>query len=291
MARLLYLFSDFLWLLLCIVGYRRKIIERNLHRSFPTLSQSEVRRLRCNFYHRLADYFVETLRLQWISDRRMQQIMRFENIEIIDQLLAKGKSIVVYFSHSFNWEWAPSVTLWSRYGNDPKVKFCQVYRPLKNRFADRWFKHLRHRFGSVSLPKRTTLRSLVKMSRIEGCQTVTGFMSDQKPSHGDPIFELMFLGRPTLVITGTETLARKLGQAVVFWDIKRLRRGHYSINTKLITEDPSTMPEHAITRKYFELLEASIKRDPANWLWSHNRWHRFATHPAEGTLLSGTPTT
>ncbi len=285
MARLLYLFADILWLLLCLVRYRRKVIDSNLHRAYPQLSKREVSRLRRTFYHRLADYFVETMRLMWISDRRMRKIMVFENTEIIDNLLSKGKSVVVYFSHTFNWEWAPSVTLWSKYSNDPKVKFCQVYRPLKNHLADKWFKHLRHRFGSISLPKRTTLRSLVRFTRREECLTVTGFMSDQKPSHGDPVFEVNFMGRPTLVITGTETLARKLDQAVVYWDIKRIRRGHYAIHTKLIAENPAELPEHAITRTYYTLLEETINRDPANWLWSHNRWKRFSSHPTEGSLL------
>ena len=287
MAQLLYLFSDILWVILCLSAYRHKVIEGNLHRAFPTLSKPNIRRLRRKFYHRLADYFFETMRLQWISDKRMREVMQFENTEVIDDLLSKGKSVVVYFSHSFNWEWAPSVTLWSNYAHDPKVKFCQVYRPLKNRLIDKWFKYLRSRFGSISLPKRTTLRSLVRMVRLDGYQTVTGFMSDQKPSHGDPVFELMFLGRPTLVITGTETFARKLNQAVVYWDIKRLKRGRYSIYTRLITEDANSMPEFAITRQYFSLLEQTIKRDPANWLWSHNRWKRFSTHPAEGEILKG----
>ncbi len=40
------------------------------------------------------------------------------------------------------------------------------------------------------------LRELIRLRR-DGMLNVTGFMSDQKPSHGDPALPLMFLNRPT----------------------------------------------------------------------------------------------
>ena len=34
------------------------------------------------------------------------------------------------------------------------------------------------------------------------------------------------------------------------------------------------MKEFEITDIYFQMLEASIRRDPACYLWTHNRWKR-----------------
>ena len=34
------------------------------------------------------------------------------------------------------------------------------------------------------------------------------------------------------------------------------------------------MPEFAITNAYFSMLQETICRAPAYWLWSHNRWKR-----------------
>lgn len=272
---MLYGFSDILYVLMCLVGYRRHVITENLSHAFPQMGFLEIGRTRRRFYRRLTDYFVETIKLSHISDRSMRRHMRFENPELIDGLLARGRSVAVYFSHSFNWEWAPSVTLWSRYAHDPKVAFCQVYRPLSNDVADSWFLKLRSRFGARSIAKSHVMRALMTITRREGRLTVTGFMADQRPSHQDPIFSVDFLGRPTLVITGTETLARRLGQACVYWDISRLKRGRYSITTRMIAERPDELPEHEVTRRYFNMLEATIRRDPPNWLWSHKRWRRY----------------
>lgn len=69
-----------------------------------------------------------------------------------------------------------------------------------------------------------TLRHLLQL-RKDGQLSLTGFMSDQKPSHGDPEHIIEFLGQRTRVITGTESLARRLGMAAVYWDLTKKGRG------------------------------------------------------------------
>ena len=136
-----------------IVRYRRRLVARNLAESFPEKTPQELRRIEKQFYRNLADYAVETLKLAHISDAEMRRRMTFDGVGIIDESLARGRSVTVYFSHCFNWEWAPSVTLWSRYADNSRVAFCQIYRPLRSRFSDAWFLTLRSRFGSRSLAK------------------------------------------------------------------------------------------------------------------------------------------
>jgi KDO2-lipid IV(A) lauroyltransferase len=97
-------------------------------------------------------------------------------------------------------------------------------------------------------------------------------MSDQKPSHGDTVHVVNFLNRPTAVITGTETLARRLRMAVVYLDMTKISRGHYNITVNVMADDAALTQPFFITDKYFKLLENTIKRDPSIWLWTHNRW-------------------
>ena len=67
---------------------------------------------------------------------------------------------------------------------------------------------------------------------------------------------------------------RKMNNAVFYVDMQRPRRGYYVVDFQLITRQPAQMEEFAITRRFFEMLEASIRRDPRYYLWSHNRWKR-----------------
>ena len=34
------------------------------------------------------------------------------------------------------------------------------------------------------------------------------------------------------------------------------------------------MPPDEITRRFFKMLEDTIRREPAYYLWTHNRWKR-----------------
>lgn len=268
----LYVLSDCIYVLLYyVVRYRRRLTARNLADCFGDLSEHERKAIARRFYRNFADYIVETVKLAHISDAEMRQRFTFSGVEIIDELMKSGRSVVAYFSHCGNWEWAPSVTLWSSMKAGTEAEFCQVYRPLRNESFDRLMLWLRGRFGSVSYPKRTVLRDLLKLKN-NNIPSVTGFMSDQKPSHGDAVHEVTFFGRNTRVITGTETLARRLGMAAVYWDISKPSRGHYHIDVRLMSDNAADTPQYMLTDSYFKLLEETIRRHPDIWLWTHNRW-------------------
>ncbi|MDE6854102.1 MAG: lysophospholipid acyltransferase family protein [Muribaculaceae bacterium] len=268
----LYVIADVLYFLIYhVVRYRRALVHRNLAACFPNLSEADRRCVERRFYHNFADYVVETVKLLHISDAEMKRRMTFENFELIDRLVAEGRSVVVYFSHTGNWEWAPSMTLRSARRPGDGVEYCQVYRPLRNRTFDRLMLGLRSRFGSLSFAKSAVLRDLIRMKK-DGVVSVTGFMSDQKPSHGDPTVVTTFLGRPTAFISGTETLARKLGYAVVYWDTEKLSRGRYRLTCRLMAENAADCEPHRLTLMYASLLQNTILRNPAIWLWTHNRW-------------------
>ena len=62
--KILYLFSDFLYLLLYYFpGYRRDVVRTNLKNSFPEKSELEIKIIERGFYRHLADLFVESLKL------------------------------------------------------------------------------------------------------------------------------------------------------------------------------------------------------------------------------------
>lgn len=279
----LYVISDGVALLLRhVVRYRRKVVRKNLAESFPDKSAAELRDIERRFYRNFADYIFETVKLLHISDKEMSRRMVFENIELVDRLLGEGRSIAVYFSHCGNWEWAPSITLHTAFPPDHGAVYGQVYRPLRNRWFDAMMLRIRSRFGSHSYPKKTVLRDLIKEKRT-GLPAMVGFMSDQKPSHGDTIHVVSFLNHPTAVITGTETLARRLDMAAIYWDMEKVSRGHYKITNRLISDRLADEPQYSITDRYAAMLEKTIMRDPAVWLWSHKRWKHKVTFADDET--------
>lgn len=268
----LYVLSDCLYALLYhVVGYRRKIVRKNLTESFPDKSENEIKKIERDFYRHFTDYFVETIKLLHISDEEVRRRFRFENVDLIDNAFDEGRSVIIYASHYGNWEWLPSITLWTRHKPEVDAIFAQVYRPLKNGWSDRFFLNLRGRFGSRCFAKNSVFRDLVRLRRA-GKPVITGFISDQHPNHNDEHHVISFLNHPTAVITGGEVIIRKLDYKALIFDLEKERRGHYKCTIRKICDDASTMPEGAITDAYARNLEQRILGAPAYWLWTHNRW-------------------
>lgn len=265
-----YLLSDLLCVIIYrLVGYRIKVVRKNLRESFPEKSEQELRRVECQFYHWFCDYLAETVKLSTISRRQMRRRMVFKGTEQVDALLEQGRSCAIYLGHYCNWEWVTSLPLWV----SPKGQCGQIYHPLENKWFDRMSLRFRQRLGAVCIPMAETLRRLLQY-REEGQPVVIGYISDQVPFWNNIHHWCQFLEQDTPVLTGTERLARKLNHAVFYLDMKRPRRGYYEGEIKLICQNPKETKDYQITDAYFQMLEQTIRRSPENWLWTHNRWKR-----------------
>ena len=266
----LYILSDALFhLLYHLLRYRRRIVHKNLVESFPEKSEAEIRQVERGFYHFFCDYIVESLKMMTISPEEMKRRMVFKGIEQFDEVVEAGGSCALYLGHYCNWEWVSSVPLWVT----PKAKCGQIYHPIENPEFDRLFLKQRGRMGAVSIPMNDTLREILRY-RSEHQPVIIGYISDQVPHWRNIHHWCDFLHHDTPVLTGTERIVRKVNHAVFYLEMTRLRRGYYEGEIKLITREPQSLPEYEITTRYFQMLEASIRRRPEFWLWSHNRWKR-----------------
>ena len=268
--RVLYVISGGLYLLLYrIVGYRRKVVKKNLTGSFPEKSEEKLRKIEQGFYHFFCDYLVETVKLMTISQEEMKRRIKFRGAELIDEIIESGQSVTLYVGHYCNWEWASSIPLWI----NPSTWGGQVYHPLENKVFDKLFLTIRERMGAHCIAMQDTLREIMKHKR-ENQPIVMGYISDQKPLWVNIHHWVDFLHHDTPVLTGAERIARKMNHAVLYVDILRVRRGYYEAEFKCITREPQKLKEYELTDIYFEMLEKSIRRAPEFWLWSHNRWSR-----------------
>ena len=257
--RLLYVLSDCLFVLIYyVIGYRKKVVRENL--------ASKVER---GFYHFFCDYLVESLKMMTISSEQQKKRMQFEGVELIEQCVKEGQSVAMYLGHYCNWEWVSSFPLWLT----EKVQCGQIYHPIENKDFDRLFLRSRQRQGALCIPMQDTLRKILEFRRA-GQPIVVGYIADQKPHWVNIHHWVDFLHHDTPVLTGTERIVRKVNHAVVYLDMQRVRRGYYKGVLHLITREPGKLAEFELTDIYYCYLEASIRRAPEFWLWSHKRWAR-----------------
>lgn len=268
--KVLYWFSDCLYFLIYYcVGYRKKLVRKNLTESFPDKTTGEIVEIEKNFYAFFCDYIVETIKLLTISKKNMQNRMRFEGMDELNAYLAEGKSCCLYLGHYCNWEWISSIPMYLPEG----VIGGQIYHVLENEVFDRLFLRVRSRFEAVNIPMEKTLRKIATY-RKEGKSMVIGFISDQVPIWNSIHHWLEFLHHDTPVLTGAERIARQADFVAFYCSITRSGRGYYVCRFKKLTDCPRELPEFGLTELYFRELEKDIVRVPQYWLWTHNRWKR-----------------
>ncbi len=266
--RVLYVFSDFFYLIIYyIVGYRKKIARKNIEKSFPEKSKKELRRIERRFFRYFCDLFVETFYEMHMSEKEVLRRMDLGDIDLIMEQYAKGKSIMLMSAHYGNWEWASAFAL-----KLPKdMQIYNVYKRLNNKKFDNFMLEIRSKFKGQSVEIHNLLRTMVNL-RKEGRISVFGMISDQSPWVGNINHWNTFLNQDTPVITGTEQLAKKFDYPVFYIHIHRVKRGYYKFEYIPVSLEPTLTSEFEISNKYMEILEKKIQAAPEYWLWTHNRW-------------------
>ncbi|MBP5456962.1 MAG: lysophospholipid acyltransferase family protein [Paludibacteraceae bacterium] len=262
----MYAISDVIYFLVYhVVRYRRKVVRTNLTNSFPEKSLEEIRRIEKEYYSHFSDLFFETVKLMHISDEEIKKRMHFSNPELMYDI-CQNNSAVVLLGHYGNWEWIPSIFI------DAKGFIAgELYRPMKNKYFDGFFLKLRSRFGTFNIPKNDALKAVFEFKR-EKKNFAMGFIADQTPSKSNLHYWTNFLNQDTPFLNGPERIARKNGFAVIYFDVAKVKRGHYTCDLVLLTENAKDTKENEITDQYVALFEKTLRRNPAYWLWSHKRW-------------------
>jgi KDO2-lipid IV(A) lauroyltransferase len=272
----LYFISDgAAFLLYHVIKYRRDTVLNNLAIAFPEKTPAERKKIAKKFYCYFTDTFIETLK--FISISKKQLLKRSTgSFDIINEMIDKGYNINLMAGHQFNWEYANLL-----YAINLKIPFVGVYMPIKNKIFSRIFFDFRERYGTI-LISATDFKN--KMHDVFKSQYMLALAADQNPGVASSGYWINFFGRPTPFVTGPEKGAVKNDAAVVFVGFKKIKRGYYQFETTLLSEKSAHLAEGVLTMRYRDILEKTIRQDPANYLWSHRRF-KFEWKPEYGPVL------
>ncbi|HLV42019.1 MAG TPA: lysophospholipid acyltransferase family protein [Brumimicrobium sp.] len=264
--RVMYLFTDFFYLLIItVIPYRRKVVRDNIENSFPNKSTKEKRAIERKFYRHLTDLLAEGAKNLSISKKQLLKRFQVENPEIMEQLYAQGKSVLLVSGHYNNWEWL--ITGQNLLFSHQAVG---IGMPLSNGFWDKKLNGRRSRFGMKVIHSKIVHDFFDKNME----RTSTLVLADQSPGDSNKCYWMDFLNQKSGIVFGPEMLANKYNQAVVYFSIHKVKRGHYSMRLKEITSAPHKLNYGEITEQFVHLLEETINQAPQYWIWSHKRWKR-----------------
>ena len=273
---ILYAISDFAAFILGrVVKYRRDIIWGNLQIAFPEKTEAERKKIARKFYQYFTDTFIETLKMISISKKQLLK-RNTTDYEMLDELVAKGYNINILAGHQFNWEYGSLL-----YSQHFKIPMVAVYTPISNKIFSRIFLDFRTQYGAVFI---SAAEFKEKRHDVFKKQYIMALGADQNPGDPSAAYWVEFFGRPTPFVTGPEKGAIKYNAAVVYFGFKKIKRGYYHFEAKLIAERGAETKPGEITCLYKDALENAIKTDPPNYLWSHRRF-KFEWQPEYGKIL------
>ena len=261
---ILYLISDVLYIIIYkIFGYRKKVVETNLNKSFPEKKHKEIKEITKKYYRHLCDIIMEGIKGFSISEKELRKRLVIKNPEISNKFADQRKSIILVGGHYNNWEiYAQAFAMYSKH------TCIGIYKTLSNSFMNNKLNKSRSRYGMNLISMKNTIRSFEEGDEIKAII----FGADQNPANPKKSYWLNFLNQDTAVLFGTEKYAKKYNWPVIFVNINKTKRGYYEVDLSLITKNPIKEKHGKITEDFTKMLEKNIINQPEYWLWSHKRW-------------------
>jgi len=262
--RVMYLLSDLLYVLVYrVLGYRKKVVTRNLRNSFPEKSAAEIDEIRRGYYRYFCDLTLEIIKTLTIPRTALHKHFVVGDLTAIEHLHKENRSFILVLGHLGNWELTGAF-----FCQLPLHQLYVIYHPLASKHFDQLFYRMRTRSGIKLYPMKETFKGMVE-NREE--LTATAFIADQTPSPYNAHW-MTFLNQDTPVFRGAENIAKKLDYPVVYISVIREKRGLYRLQAEMLAEHPNEHPENEITEMHTRRLERDIIDHPETWLWSHRRW-------------------
>ncbi|MFD1553948.1 hypothetical protein DNU06_13915 [Putridiphycobacter roseus] len=264
---LLYLlFKPVFWVLYYVVGYRKKVVEKNIAQSLPEKTLSERKQIIRDFYLFLTQLLAESIKNLSISKKNLTKRLTVKNPELMEKLYQEGKSVIFLSAHYNNWEFlitAQNIIF--------PHQAIGIGTPLSNSFFNTKINKRRARFG-MAIANANDYKAI--LSAHSKTPTATLMLGDQAPNHVENSYWTEFLHQKTPFFFGAEIMANQNQSAVVYGTLQKVKKGYYQLELKLITASPNDEKYGMITQEYADLLAQDIQHEPSKWLWSHKRWKR-----------------
>ena len=148
------------------------------------------------------------------------------------------------------------------------INLAAIYRPLNNKFLNPLMEKIRKKYICKNQIKKG-IAGTKEILKYFKKGTSIALMIDQRVSEG---IRCDFFNKQALTTTIPAQFVKKFNCKIVPLYIQRIH-GH---KFKLDVLDPLIFSKdekiEVITHKLNEILEEMIRRNPEQWIWTHNRW-------------------
>lgn len=271
------------WIANHLVRYRRKVVCENIDRSFPDAPEHLRKRYVRDFYRHFGRLVCETIWFSHTTARRMErsQIVSAVNPEESARLQSVAPGTIILAGHYANWELLFGFEHFALpEGSADSYAFkrsnvAMVYKKLNSPLWDEIFRECRLRLLGTDFENYIESAGILRhVVEHHGDGYFYMFDTDQRPyANAKAVMDVEFMGQPAQTMYAGAGVAHKYGLAVSYLSMTRKPSGKgYLCELKTICDDASKMEVQQIMDEFYRLLEADIRKDPGEYLWSHKRW-------------------
>ena len=239
----------------------KKIIKNNLIKFDNSLSPEKIKKITTEMWGNYGRILSEYPYIANFRKGDLDKYIKIENLEKLKEI-KKGQPVIFISAHFSNFELMAMVI------EKAGVNLSAIYRPLNNKMVNSIMEPLRKKYICKNQVKKgiNGIRESLKFFK-QGISVA--IMIDQRVSEGEKI---NFFNHPALTTTIPAQFVKKFGCKIQPVHIERYNNIYFRItfDEQIIIKDNEE--ENLISIKINQWLEKKIRKNPSQWIWSHNRW-------------------
>ena len=243
---------------------KKKVILNNLKISNIGQNDEIRNRIIDDMWSNYGRIFSEYPFIKDFDNNKLSNYLNIEGQDIIDELKKNNENVIFVSGHFNNFE------LMAMHLENSGIKLAAIYRPLNNFFLNKTMERIRKNYiCKIQIKKgKSGTRDIVKL--IKDGYSIA-LMIDQRVSEG---ILCKFFGREAFTTSIPAQTVKKYNLKVVPVYIQRSKNYYFKvkIHDPIIFNNHDSI--HDITYALNTKLEHMIKKNPDQWIWSHNRWKR-----------------
>ena len=253
------LFS-FIFLLIAPKFKSPDIIKKNLKIFSTNLSFKEEKEITSNMWKNYGMTFIEYMYLEFFRKSNSHIVIKGE--KNLYNLIHNKTPVIFVSGHFANYE------LMSMEITKKDIKLATIYRPLNNFFLNPLMETLRKKYVCENQIKKGINGVREAIEYIKKGFSIA-WMIDQRVSEGEKV---NLFNKSALTTTLPAQLALKYNLSIIPVFIERTRENNFEITFHEGINPNNFKSKIDLTTKLNKILELMIKKNPNQWIWTHNRW-------------------
>ena len=237
-------------------------IQKNLENSNIGNSEKDRKIIINNMWGNYGRIFAEYMYIKKYRQNSLSNNIEVVGQNILEEIKDNNKPVIFISGHFNNFE------LMAMHLEKSGIDLAAIYRPLNNKFVNPLMEKIRKNYICKKQIKKgiSGTKEILKYFK-KG--TSIALMVDQRVSEG---ISCNFFNKKAFTTTIPAQFVKKFNCKIVPIYIERKKRYQFRLEIFKPIEFSKNENIEIITSNLNKVLEEMIKRNPDQWIWTHNRW-------------------